>query len=217
MPWSSKLFPRLVPGFSQRERPLEQGPRHEPPPEPALKFHIGMLDDVEDRELYRPGGFHPTRIGDVLNGTRYKILHKLGYGGFATVWFARDRQTKSNVAVKITAAGTARDGKELEIFDFISNHHSSASEEPSKSHIPTLLDHFWLEGPNGRHLCLVMPVLGPSIQQVIKTSETKRLSAKTARSASLQATQALASLHSIGLGHGGRCMTSLQSIVCCGR
>ena len=39
---------------------------------------------------YRPGGFHPVALGDPLKGGRYKIYHKLGYGGFSTVWVARD-------------------------------------------------------------------------------------------------------------------------------
>ena len=41
------------------------------------------LDDVEECEKYRPGGFHPvsTRIGDIFAGGRYEVLHELGYGG----------------------------------------------------------------------------------------------------------------------------------------
>lgn len=39
---------------------------------------------------YRPGGYHPVTLGDTLQDGRYKIHHKLGYGGFSTVWVARD-------------------------------------------------------------------------------------------------------------------------------
>lgn len=39
---------------------------------------------------YRPGGFHPVALGDALKAGRYQIHHKLGYGGFSTVWVARD-------------------------------------------------------------------------------------------------------------------------------
>lgn len=168
-----------------------------------LKFHIGLLDDVEDREFYKAGGFHPTKIGDIFHGGRYRVIHKLGYGGFATVWLAQDQQTKSNVALKIIAAVASGDGNELEFFKFASTQHWPSSDAPDRTHIPDLLDNFWFDGPNGRHLCLVLPAFGPSIQQVMKTSETRRLSGKTARSVALQATQALAFLHSIGLGHGG--------------
>lgn len=44
---------------------------------------------VED---YRPGKFHPIDLGDLLHDGRYKILRKLGYGAFSTVWLARDEQ-----------------------------------------------------------------------------------------------------------------------------
>ena len=43
-------------------------------------------------EDYHPGGLHPIHIGDTFDGGRYKILRKLGYGSFSTVWLARDAQ-----------------------------------------------------------------------------------------------------------------------------
>lgn len=76
--------------FPRKKRPAEPSPQHAPHLEPMLEFHIGLLDDVEDREFYKTGGFHPTNIGDIFHGGRYRIVHKLGYGGFATVWFAQD-------------------------------------------------------------------------------------------------------------------------------
>jgi serine/threonine protein kinase len=38
----------------------------------------------------RPGffRFHPVRVGDTYNG--YKVIRKLGYGTFSTVWLAED-------------------------------------------------------------------------------------------------------------------------------
>jgi hypothetical protein len=214
MSWS-KFIAKVVPGHSQKQKQKQkQKPVKEPAvaaePGPAyvFKFHIGLLDDVEDRELYRPGGFHPVKIGDKFNRDRYKILHKLGYGGFATVWLARHLQSQSNVALKITTADVAENRSELGIFEFISKKHSSQTVVPGRDHIPKVLDHFWLDGPNGRHSCLVLPALGPSAQQVMKTSETKRLKGQTARSVSLQAAQTLGYLHSIGLGHGGELASS---------
>jgi len=43
-------------------------------------------------ESYRPGGFHPVHLGDTLSGGRYKVVRKLGYGAFSTVWLAEDSQ-----------------------------------------------------------------------------------------------------------------------------
>jgi hypothetical protein len=44
----------------------------------------------EGAHRYRPGGLHPVSIGEVYESliARYKIIHKLGWGSFSTVWLA---------------------------------------------------------------------------------------------------------------------------------
>ena len=49
--------------------------------------------EAEPMARYRYGGYHPVHLGDLLKNGRYKIIHKLGYGGYggySTVWLARD-------------------------------------------------------------------------------------------------------------------------------
>jgi hypothetical protein len=47
----------------------------------------------EERFLeYTTGGFHPVALGDTFKDGRYIVRHKLGHGGFSTVWLARDIQ-----------------------------------------------------------------------------------------------------------------------------
>lgn len=53
----------------------------------------GEVHPHEDVEDYRPGGFHPVSLGDTFQN-RYKIRNKLGFGGFGTVWMARDMKEK---------------------------------------------------------------------------------------------------------------------------
>lgn len=57
-------------------------------------------DDDEDEESYKPGGYHPVRIGDVFND-RFKVTEKLGWGHFSTVWKCFDMQTSHYVALKV--------------------------------------------------------------------------------------------------------------------
>lgn len=47
---------------------------------------------VEWVEAYRPGGYHPVHIGETFKDNRYRVLRKLGYGSFSTVWLAQDTQ-----------------------------------------------------------------------------------------------------------------------------
>ena len=65
--------------------------------------------DVEDLERYEIGGYHPTHIGDELHGGRYRIVHKLGYGSYATVWLVRDQLKNRYAALKIATADPPRE------------------------------------------------------------------------------------------------------------
>lgn len=78
----------------------------------ALPDAIGPVDVTDDRERaldsdsdhefmdetaeypddYGPGKLHPIHFGDILGGSRYKILRKLGAGAFSTVWLAKDQR-----------------------------------------------------------------------------------------------------------------------------
>jgi serine/threonine-protein kinase SRPK3 len=67
-----------------------------------------------------------------------------------------------------------------------------------------LLDHFHVEGPNGKHECLVLELLGPSISDVVGLScDSRRLLGKTAKATVQQALAGLAFLHKHGIAHGG--------------
>lgn len=46
----------------------------------------------ENAARYCAGGYHPVQIGDSFNHGRYKVVNKLGYGMYSTVWLAFDRE-----------------------------------------------------------------------------------------------------------------------------
>lgn len=51
----------------------------------SLRFLPAQVGDTEELEMYRKGGFHPVHLGDLYDEGRYRIVHKLGAGGFSTV------------------------------------------------------------------------------------------------------------------------------------
>jgi hypothetical protein len=48
--------------------------------------------ESEDPDDYHRGRYFPVKLGDTFKRGRYRVIHKLGWGGFATVWLARDMQ-----------------------------------------------------------------------------------------------------------------------------
>lgn len=75
---------------------------------------------------------------------------------------------------------------------------------PGRKHVSHLLDSFYHEGPNGRHLCVVLEWLGPKVSSVAERCPNYRLDGNLARRVSRQLLLAVDYLHSCGVAHGGR-------------
>lgn len=72
-----------------------------------------------------------------------------------------------------------------------------------QANIVPYLGDFWIQSPNGFHLCLVMEVTGPSINIYVESLWNGKLGANTAIDLSRQCVKALITLHSLGYAHGG--------------
>jgi serine/threonine-protein kinase SRPK3 len=156
-------------------------------------YRVPRLDHLEDIEKYRPGGYHPVNLDDILDG-KYKVIHKLGHGGFATIWLARVLQDNRYVALKILTANASN--QELTILTYLRDHGAN------HCNIACLRNAFTIRGPNGLHQCLVLDFVGPSLKQIANGKHN--ISGLIARNAARQVTEGLAHLHSTGLCHGGK-------------
>ena len=169
-----------------------------------LLYRSPNFENVENIELYRKGGFHPVGIGDTFKDGRYRVLHKLGHGGFSTVWLARDELRDRLVSLKILTSSASRHPKELEMLRLLEN---SAQGNPWHNNFITVLDNFSIEGPNGRHHCHVTQPGGPSIRTLLESpgevEGTNRLRAPLARHLARQLASAITFMHDAGIVHGG--------------
>ncbi|KAL3426486.1 hypothetical protein PVAG01_03277 [Phlyctema vagabunda] len=160
------------------------------------------LERIND---YETGGHHPVHLGDAygING-RYRVIHKLGHGGFANVWLSRDTEAKENtkyVALKILMAETSNDDyPELQVNQLKAAYNERAARDNGADSICLPLDHFRICGPNGSHVCFVYPVLGPNVSLGV-FGDSGNLD-NDLRSLSLQVVQAVKFLHSQGVCHG---------------
>ena len=157
-------------------------------------------DDVEDLEDYRLGGYHPIRLGDELSNRRYHIVHKLGYGRSSTVWLVRDRVEDRYVSLKVITARQSELSPEVDVRNRL---RCGDWHHPGRPFVLSPLNEFYIDGPNGRHLCLVSEVAGPSILDVKTAAEHGMLPIEAAQNITAQLALGLSYVHSCGVIHGG--------------
>jgi serine/threonine-protein kinase SRPK3 len=168
-------------------------------------------------------GFFPARAGLLLNNGRYEILRKLGRGQYFTTWLvfdsrcvaidylnpvlptwlrrgARGKKAPVYYSVKILTVHATKGHlnghlPELEIM--------KAIRKLKCNRLPYLFDHFETDGPHGRHLCLVQPVLSTSVDHFRLSAPSKKLGFPTVKIIIAQVLEALVALHSAQIVHMG--------------
>jgi hypothetical protein len=161
---------------------------------------IEMNSEPQERYL-RGRLYYPVCIGEVL-ANRYCILHKLGWGGFSTVWMAYDMQEKKDVALKILTSG--RDGDRV-----IFAQNEIIRRAHDRSNLVIYHSTFQLRGPNNNlHGVLGLPLIGPNLQSNrYKMPLSSHMPMRM--SAARQLLLALKSLHDAGIVHSGGSKTLL--------
>jgi serine/threonine protein kinase len=167
-------------------------------------------DDEEDVEenaeplllYFQQPFYYPICIGNVL-AQRYRIEHKLGHGGFSTVWMAHDIVTKKDVALKVSIL--ARDAVNPES----TMHNEIRRRVQDTSKLLLSRETFSLPSANGHHIVLVFPLRGPSLHSCFAS-----MSMADRMSAAKQVLQALKCLHDANIVHRGPLITPLAYLLC---
>ncbi|KAF4947504.1 hypothetical protein FGADI_10349 [Fusarium gaditjirri] len=142
----------------------------------------------EDPQRYLEGLYYPICIGETL-ADQYRIEHKLGHGGFSTVWMAYDILGKKDVALKIMTSEDPNDNEynmQTEIARVIQD----------TSHLTLYRRTFLLRGSHGNHRVLVLPLRGPNLRD-----HRRQKPLRVRMSGAKQLLQAISHLHDIGIVH----------------
>jgi len=112
-----------------------------------------------------------VHLGEIYH-QRYRIIHKLGFGTYSTVWLARDLQSTSQtryVALKFAVAELTGRNNEIKIYRHLA---SESGTHPGSERVLALLDHFRMQGANGEHDVLVLQVVGPHLEAMFNDDPT---------------------------------------------
>lgn len=167
-------------------------------PRRAQVYH--QEPDLEDFENYATGGYHPTVVGDTFHNDRYEVVHKLGFGGYSLVWLAQDKKLNRYVALKMLVADESQASNESIVLKMLS---TDKATHPGQQFVRRQLDEFVFDGPNGRHLCLVLDPAACSVRESKECSATMLFPVEAARSIAAQLIMGTSYLHSKGICHGG--------------
>ncbi|KAF8624835.1 hypothetical protein AX15_005718 [Amanita polypyramis BW_CC] len=136
------------------------GPKILPVDDPSGK-------DEESPADYNAGGYLPIKVNDPFKNNRYRVVRKLGWGHFSTVWLVKDAQQGYSALKVVKSAGryaeTARDEIKL-----LSRVQSFSPNHPGRSHIVSYLDSFTHQGMESSHICIVFEPLGENLLALIE-------------------------------------------------
>ncbi|KZT02281.1 protein kinase [Laetiporus sulphureus 93-53] len=152
-------------------------PRRPSPPRlfPTSGFEVidnSCLVEEETWEWYRPDEFYPVRIGEVLK-SKYQVVGKLGYGGYATVWLCRDLAEHRHVTLKIgTCHGLSG---ELSVSNYL---RTIKTSHIGSSLVREMLDEFEVTSHNQKYQAIVYSPLAITLRGFRKMLTTKSLPAE---------------------------------------
>lgn len=104
-------------------------------------------------------------------------------------------RTDSHVALKIVKSANRYTDSALEEIKLLECVKKTNPEAKGYQHVAQLLDHFWHQGPNGKHACMTFEVLGESLLSLMKRYNYKGIPQHIVKRIAKQVLEGLDYLH----------------------
>ncbi|KAI1326700.1 kinase-like domain-containing protein [Xylariaceae sp. FL0255] len=128
------------------------------------------IHETENLEEYREGGYHPTHIGDILDG-RFEVVHKISNGSYGLVWLCLELSSGNWVAIKILMAEDSEESSaDIQITQLL-RESGFEPEDWEAYHLALPRECFWVNGPNGTHKAQVLPFVGLCVAPAMVRAE----------------------------------------------
>ncbi|KAL4748179.1 hypothetical protein BDW72DRAFT_215007 [Aspergillus terricola var. indicus] len=150
---------------------------------------------------YLPGGHHPVHLGDRIGEYKqFKVIHKLGSGGFGNVWLCSWVGTDPAIYVAIKILKAEWSGEDCREQKNIRWLQGIADRDPEVEEWCLLpWKEFTLEGPNGTHQCFVYEVAASGLGSISHVVDDVDV---FLRKLTRQAAEAMSVLHRHNICHG---------------
>lgn len=143
----------------------------------VISFNEHSEEKITDYSIL---GYHPVKIGDEFTSdiSRYRVLRKLGWGHFSTVWLCSSLISGQFVALKIVKLGrnyTEAALDEISILRLLQEDDKGYPVDDSP--VVSLLDHFTIQGPNGTHIAMAFELMGENLLHLIFQNKSQKFAA----------------------------------------
>ncbi|KAF9471411.1 kinase-like protein [Pholiota conissans] len=143
------------------------------------------------------GGYYPASIHQKLNGNKYEIVRKLGYGPRSSTWLVLHHDPEPvYFAVQIFTVAASERAKSVQLPIA-----KAVDKLDPFLRLPVLHGSFWEDSGAGAHLCFVTNAFGKSVG-VLKEADNGRLPVHVVQRIVRSVAGALEGLHGDGIMHG---------------
>lgn len=158
--------------------------------------YIENRESQEDEAEYEAGGYMPINIGDVLRN-RYKVLRKLGWGHFSTVWLCKNLSENGPryVALKICKSAPMFTAVANDEIRLLQETRTVNPDHVGFKNIVQMVDTFKLISENGVHTAISLEIMGPSLLHLLMQSDFRGIQVPAVRRIIFQVLRGLTYLH----------------------